>query len=124
MLGLVSAAIYTVRPRGVVASVASSRIAVLPFTHTGHSSTRYLEDGVVELLATGLDGAADLLVQGGLAHQGLRLRGIPLLLGAFVILQVDEDNYMAGSGNLNPADGLSAKVVVKKKLTASMCAGL
>lgn len=40
--------------------VVPKRIAVLPFSHIGASETRYLSDGVVELLAAKLDGAGDL----------------------------------------------------------------
>ena len=56
MTGLVLFALWPRRST----DAARKRIAVLPFAHIGASETRYLSDGVVDLLATKLDGAGDL----------------------------------------------------------------
>ncbi|MES2177945.1 MAG: BTAD domain-containing putative transcriptional regulator [Gemmatimonadota bacterium] len=53
-------AILAFWPRSSASDFSGSRIAVLPFTHIGAAETRYLSQGVVDLLATKLDGAGEL----------------------------------------------------------------
>lgn len=60
VLAAVAVLVFGLWPRNSAEGVSGTRVAVLPFTHIGAGETAYLSDGVVDLLATRLDGAGDL----------------------------------------------------------------